>query len=130
MDQADDRFVERYARADKDREDDAEPGPSFASTAAEEKSDTEWNRGESIAEVMNEIREQRDRVRQNENGNLSSRRERKDPQTQRNRTYSGTRADDGWVDETVRMALVVSVVVVVTVGMGSACDRARSTRRE
>ena len=62
VDEALDRHVERDAGGDEDRENDGEPGESLSANAAQKERDPERDRGQGIAEVVDEVGQQRDRV--------------------------------------------------------------------
>ena len=64
MDEPPDRLDERDTSADEDREDDGEAGDPLAAGGTEEEGDTERNGGERVARVVDEIREERHRVRE------------------------------------------------------------------
>ena len=70
VDEAHDRHVERDAGGDEDREDDGEPGESLAADAPQEERDSERDRGERVAEVVDQVGEQRDRAREREDREL------------------------------------------------------------
>ena len=61
MDQPLDRLVEGDAGGEEDRGDDGEAGELLAAEAAEEERDAERDRGKRVAEVVDQIGEQRDR---------------------------------------------------------------------
>jgi hypothetical protein len=56
------RHVERDAGGDEDRENNREPRESLPANAAEKERDPERDRGQSIAEVVDQVGQQRDRV--------------------------------------------------------------------
>ena len=62
VDEALDRHVERDAGGDEDRENDREPGESLAAHAAQKERDPERDRGQGIAEVVDQVGQQRDRA--------------------------------------------------------------------
>ena len=76
VDEALDRLVERHAGRDEDREHDGEPGELLAAERAQEERDPEWHRGEGVTEVVDQVREKRDRAREQEDRHLRPGRER------------------------------------------------------
>ena len=62
MDEPQDRLVEGDAGRDEDREHDGEAGDLLAAGAAQEERDPERHRGQRVAEVVDQIGEQRDRA--------------------------------------------------------------------
>jgi len=101
MDEANDRLVERNAGRDEDREYDRQPSEPFGADVAEKERDPERNCCQSITRVVDQIGEQRDRVRKHEDGDLRARRQAEDRQAHRDRADTGTRAQDRAVDEPV-----------------------------
>ena len=59
MDEALDRLAERDEGADEDRGDDREAGEALAAETAEEEGEPERNRGQRVAEVVDQVSEQR-----------------------------------------------------------------------
>jgi hypothetical protein len=70
MDEALDRLVERNAGRDEDGKHDGVPGPSLSALAAQEEGDADRYRGEGIAGVVNQVREERYRAGEHENHGL------------------------------------------------------------
>jgi hypothetical protein len=63
VDEALDGLAERDEGADEDREHHRETGQPLAAQAAEEEGETEWDRGERVAEVVEQVGQQRDAER-------------------------------------------------------------------
>ena len=70
MDEALDRLVEGDAGGDEDREHDGEPGELLAAEGAQEERDPERHRGQRVAEVVDQVGEQRDRAGEDEDRGL------------------------------------------------------------
>ncbi len=115
MDEAPDRLVERDTGGDEDGQHDGEPRELLAADAAQEERDSERHRGQRVAEVVDQIREQRDRVRQQEDEQLRDGGEAEDEQAERDGLDAFARADDRAVHEPVRVAVPVVVPVLVVV---------------
>ena len=71
VDEAHDRLVESDAGRDEDREDDGEPGEPLAADAPEEEGDSQRDRGQRVAEVVDQVGEQRDRAGEDEDRDLA-----------------------------------------------------------
>ena len=110
MDQPLDRFVERDECADQDRGDDREPGELLAAERAEEERDPEWDRGECVAEVVDQVGEQRDAAGGEEDRGLRERRDEEDCERDRDGLDALVRANDRWVNKPVRMTVPIVVV--------------------
>lgn len=85
VDQPLNRFVERDARRDEDRRDDGQPGELFDPEAAKEERDTEWNGRQCVPDVVDQVSEKRDRVRENEDQGLDDGHRSEDREAQCNR---------------------------------------------
>jgi hypothetical protein len=94
----------------EDRGHDRVPGPAFTSSADREERDAEWDRGERIADVVDQVREQRDRSRRDEHDRLHRGRDRQDQQAPRDDLDAIARSDDLGIHQAVRVAMVVVVV--------------------
>jgi hypothetical protein len=73
-----DRLVERDASGDEDCEHDSKSGELLATEGAQVEGDPERDGGERVAEVVDQVGEERDRVREDEDGDLSGGREAED----------------------------------------------------
>ena len=111
VEEALDGFVQGNAGGDEDREDDREARELLAPEAAEEERDSERHGRERVAEVVDQVSEKRDRVRSEEDRELSDRGEAENRKAQRNCLDAFARANDRAVDESVRMAVIMRVVV-------------------
>ena len=120
-----DRLVQGDAGGDEDRRDDGEPGELLAARAAQEERDAERDRGERVAEVVDQVREQRDRAGGGEDDRLHERGDAEHAEADRDGLDALTRADDRAIDEPVRVAVagVRLVAVRVLVGVGVAAVR-------
>jgi len=58
MDETLDRLIQRDHRADEDREHNRESGEAFAAQAPEEERETKRDRGQRIAEVVDQVGQQ------------------------------------------------------------------------
>ncbi len=117
IDQAIDRLVGGDARGDEDRRDHGISRPTFASLAAKDEGDAERDRGQCVADVVDEVREQCDGVGHDEHESLERSGCGEDRQAPRDRLDARPRANDRRVDESVRMSVIVVVIVVVMVGV-------------
>src|SRR5579884_1054304 len=99
MDEPLDRLHERNDRADEDRQDDTEAGEPFAALAAEEERQPERNSGERVAEVMDQVGEQRDAERARVDERLRKRRDREDREAPRDGAEPGVRAQNRPIDQ-------------------------------
>ena len=131
VDEALDRLVERDAGGDEDREHDGEPGQLLAAEAAQEERDPERDRRQRVAEVVDQVGEQRDRTGQDEDRELKQRGDYQDGEADRDGLDAGARADDRAVDEPVRVAvaalgvivsMLVALVMLVRMGVRRAQD--------
>ena len=109
MQEALDGLVQRHARRDEDREYDRKTGDLLAPEAAEEERNAEGDGGERVAEVVDQVGEQRDRVREEDDYELRDGGEAEDREAERDRFDTLARANDGAVDETVGVAMRVRV---------------------
>ena len=117
MNEAHDRHVERNAGRDEDREDDGETGEPFAADAPEVEGDAERDRGQRVAEVVDQVGEESDGAGEREDRELRSGRDPEDDEADRNGLDAFVRADDRAIDESVRVTmLVVRMVVVCSCG--------------
>jgi hypothetical protein len=74
VDQADDALVQGNQCADQDREDDEESGKPLGSLASEYERDPEGHRRERVADVVDQVCEERDAVADDEDRQLCKRR--------------------------------------------------------
>ena len=81
MDDALDRLAQRDQGADEDCGDDREPGYPFAAQASQKESQPERDRGQCVAEIVNEVREQRHAERARVDERQRERGEREDSET-------------------------------------------------
>jgi hypothetical protein len=117
VEEALDGLVQRHARRDENREYDRKTGELLAPEAAKEERYAERDGGQRIAEVVDQVGEQRDRVGEEEDYELRDCGETEDREAEGDRFDTLARANDRAVDETVRVAMRVRVrdrVVVVT----------------
>ena len=98
VEEALDGFVQRHAGRDEDREYDRKTGELLASEAAEEERDAEGDGGERVAEVVDQVGEQRDRVREEEDCELRDGGDTEDREAEGDRLDTFARANDGAVD--------------------------------
>ena len=113
VDQAADRLHERDAGAEEDRRDDEVAGRLLASRAAEEERDPERHGGERVAEVVDQVGEERDAVARDEDDDLRKRRDEEHDEGDRDRADARTGADDRRVDQPVAVPMAASVRVLV-----------------
>ena len=76
VDQPQDRLDTRDAGADEDRRDDEQPGSALGTFGPEQECDPQWDCGQRIAEVVDQVGQQRDRSREYKDGGLDASRER------------------------------------------------------
>ena len=117
VDEALDRLVERDTGADEDGGDDEQPRELLAAEAAHEEGNPERDRRRGVAEVVDQVCEQRHRTREDEDGKLEQRRHDEHRQADRDRLDACARADDRRVDEPVRVAVPTVSVIAVSVVM-------------
>ena len=101
VDQPLNRFVERDAGRDEDGEHDGQPRKLLTSEAPQKEGDAERQRGQRVAEVVDQVGEQRDRVREHEDDHLGERSGPEQPEAERHRLHALARADDRAIEETV-----------------------------
>ena len=114
MEEALDRLVQRDASRDEDREHNGETSELLAAEAAEEEGDAERDGGERIAEVVDEVGEQRNRVREHEDRELGQSGEAEDREAECDRFDTLARSDYRTVDKAVGVAMGMRVIVMVT----------------
>src|SRR5262249_2595394 len=113
VEEAEDGLDERDDRADEDREDDREASPAFSTCAAEEEGEPERDRRQRVAEVVDQVGEQRDAEDDDVDRRLRCGRHRQDREAQREGLDPGGRGEGRRVDErTVRMTAPAVVVRV------------------
>ena len=105
-----DRLVERDAGADEDRGDDERARRASRRGRAEEEGDPERDRGECVAEVVDQVGEQRDAAGGKEDRGLRKRRDEKDCERDRNGLDALVRANDRSVNKPVRMTVTVIAI--------------------
>jgi len=89
VDESQDRLDEGGAGGEEDREHDGQPGEPLATNAAEEEGDSEWDRCQRVAEVVNQIREECYRVGEGDDRDLSTGCQAEDGQAERDRVDAG-----------------------------------------
>ena len=107
MDEALDGLAERDQGADEDREHDGETGESLPTQAAEEEGKPERDRGERVAEVVDQVGQQRDAERARVDERLRESGDGEDRQTPGDRADPGTGTENRPVDEAVRVVVIV-----------------------
>ena len=113
MDQAQNRLDERDRRRDSDREHNEEAGDLLSASAAQEEGDPQRYRGQCVAEVVNHVREQRNRAGTDKDKQLRNRGSPKNSERDRNRLHTFMRAEDRAIDQPVRVAMTLVLVIVV-----------------
>ena len=103
MDEALDRLAERHKSTDKDREHDRNTGQTFSFDAAEEEGKAERDRGQRIAEVVDQISEQRDAECARVDERLRDCRDRENGEAPGDGSNAGPGAKDRTIDQPVRM---------------------------
>jgi hypothetical protein len=98
VDEAQDRFVEGDEGGDEDREHDGEPGRLFAAHAAQEERDPKRDRGQGVAEVVDQVGQEGDRTGEREDCELDPGGDREHGEADRNRLDALARADDRPID--------------------------------
>jgi hypothetical protein len=109
-----DRLVERDARRNENGEHDRETAKSLATRRSKEEDDAEWDGGQRVAEIADQVREQRDRSSQRENRGLKAGGSAEHSEADRDGAHPVARPDDRGVDKTVGVSVAV---VVAEVGM-------------
>ncbi len=113
------RLVQRNARRDEDRADDREAAVALTTGTAKNERNTEWDRGQGIARVVDEIGKQRHRARRQEHTGLQDRRDREDHEAQPDRAQPRLRTQHGAIDKAMRMTVGMRVPCAVgTVSRG------------
>ena len=87
-----------YAGADQNRGDDEEAGEALGPFGAQQKGDTERNRGQRVAEVVDQIGEQRDAAGGDEDQHLNGGGQAEDAEGEDDRAQTVSRALDAGVD--------------------------------
>ncbi len=116
-----DGLVEGDTGGDEDRQHDRQAGDLLTADAAEEEGDPERDRGQCVAEVVDQVREQRDRAGEREDRKLDPGRDPEHSEADRDCLHTLARADDRAVNQAMRVA--VTVVGVVAIVGGVLCDR-------
>ena len=110
VDETPDRFDPGDEGGDEDRGDHEQAGAALGALGSQQECDAERDGGQRVAEVVDEVREQRDGARQREHDGLRDRREAEDAQRQQHRAHAVARALDGLVHQAVRVAMGVVAV--------------------
>ena len=93
----------------------ARPASFSARKLRQEEGESQRHGGERVAEVVDEVGKQRDRVRHQEDGELQEGRNAEDGETDCNRLDALAGANDRAIDEAMRMAVLSGRAVAVTV---------------
>lgn len=132
MDQSHDRLVESNAGADEDHQHDEVTCPPLRLRASHPERNTERYRSQRVAEIVNEVGEQRDTTAHDEDRHLHSRRDREHGKADQHGTDASPRADYRAINDAVRVAVTMSVtthmLVVVRVGGYEGLRPTRSRR--
>lgn len=120
LDEALNRLVQRHAGRDEDRQDDRETGDLLRAEAAQKERDPERHRRKGIAEVVDEVCEERDRAREHEDRELGERGQSEDREAERHRLDALARAYDRPVDEAMGVTVAVRTLVSMRVRL---CQR-------
>jgi hypothetical protein len=107
VEEALDRLVQGDAGGDEDRQHHRVTGQLLAPKATKEEGDAERQGRKRVAEVVNQIGEQGNRVRNEEDRELRSRSETENRKAECNRLDAFARTNNRTVNETVRMAVTV-----------------------
>lgn len=97
----------------EDRQHDGVTGPTLAPLTAEPERDAERNGGQRVTAVVDQVGKQRDRVRSGEDDRLQGRSPGEDGKTPGNGANPFTRTNDGRVDPSMCMPVIVVVMAVV-----------------
>jgi hypothetical protein len=124
MEQARDCLVESDAGRDEDGQHDGDAREFFCAERAHQERDPEWQGGQRVPEVVDQVGEQRDRPGEREDRRLGAGGNREQPQTQSDGLQPLAGADDRAVDESVG----VPVTVLVQLGVGPAFQDASLMR--
>jgi hypothetical protein len=126
VDKALDGLIQRDTRRDEDCEHNRQAGKLLAAEAAQKERDPEWDSSERIAEVVDQVREECDRAREQEDRELRCRGQTEDRKAEGDCLDALARADDRAVDEAMGMAMLVRgrVVMFVLVGVTVSAVRA------
>ena len=101
-----DRLRQRDAGADEDREHDEVPGDLLASLAPKEEGDAERDRGQGVADVVDQVCEQGDAAAGGQDQRLSEGGRPEHDEAERDRPNPRMTAKDRPVDETMGVAVV------------------------
>lgn len=113
-----DGLIQGDTGGDEDHQDDCETGQLLAPETAKEEGDAEWYGGERVAEVVNQIGEQRNRVRDEEDRDLRNRGETENRKAECNRLDAFARTNNRAIDESMRMTVIMLALgVTMLVGM-------------
>jgi hypothetical protein len=102
-------FVEGNAGTDEDREDDEVARGLLGPLAAKQERGTEWERGQRVAHIVNQVGEESDTVGEHEDRGLRERGREQHDQADRNCADARAGANDRWVNQSMRVAMRVGV---------------------
>jgi len=117
MEEAVDHFEEGEQGAGQDDCYDEVTRPKLTSSAPQEERDAEWDRGQGVTPVVDDIGEQCHAVAEQEDRELNHRRDQENGQAEADCLDSRSGSDDRGIYEAVRV-VVVSVFVVVVEAAG------------
>jgi len=112
VEEALDGLVQCDTSRDEDRKHHSEARELLAPEAAEEERGTERNGGQRIAEVVNEVGEQRDRVREQEDRELGQSGQAEDRKAECDCFDTFARSDYRTIDKAVGVAMGMRVIVM------------------
>ena len=101
VDEAHDRHVEGDAGRNENREDDSQTGEPFAANTPEVESYAQRDRGQGVAEVVDQVRKERDGAGQREDRELRGRSDSKNDEADPDGLDAFVRPDDRAIDESV-----------------------------
>ena len=106
-------FDAGHAGADEDCRDDEAACVSLGALRSHQERDPEWDRSESVAEVVDQVGKERNAARQREDGRLGERRGPENGERDEDGADALAGTFDAVVDEPVGVTVIVMVVVVV-----------------
>ena len=110
LDETLDRLVERDTRRRENGKDDCEARDLLGAEATEEERDSERDGGERVAEVVNEVGEERDGAGERKYGELRECRSPEESEADRDCLDTFARPNDRAIDEPVRVSVAVTIV--------------------
>jgi hypothetical protein len=128
MNQALHRLDTGNTRADEDRRDDGEACTSLRELGAQSERDTERHGSQRVAEIVNQVSQQRDAATRNENSRLSDSGYTEHRERERDGANTLPRALDAVIHKTMRMP--VRMVVIVGVRPAPVVVSSMKRRRE